>query len=460
LFSQIAKEIRRLLDTIFKTGTFSHNIAISTMGSTTAYLVGFLLSPILARIYQPEAYGLFALFNALVTNFGIFITLDYINAFLLPKSKSKFTAMVQLSLSLVIISSSLAVGVLALFKWEVLQFFNAEKLGNLVFLAPIVAALTGINRILNQWNLREKEFALGAKVRVVTVVGSKMCAIVFGLLVKGNPLGFIAGEMVGRVLSTFVQIGKKIRLDLSKAFQHSITEMVQVAKEYRNYPMFNLPGNTIISLSAQLPVYLLSFQFSAAMTGYYSLAMSLTSVPTQIMGASIARVYFQKAVEIYQQRPDQLMHITIKFLRSLILLAVIPFSMIGVFGAEIFSLVFGSQWEMAGIFASVLSILAYVNFISLSICSLYQIIRKERLQFIIVLIGGILLFSLLALITLFDSALELVLAYSVISTLIQIVLLAVILIKVNIRPVVRLAEVVIAYLVGFSICYLLKDLIT
>ena len=430
------------------------------MGSTTAYILGFLLSPILARIYQPEAYGLFALFNAMVTNLGIFITLDYISAFLLPQSKHKFTAMVQLSFSLVIISCLLAFGALALFKWEVLQFFNAQKLGNLVFLVPLLAALTGINRIFNQWNLREKEFALGAKVRVVTVVGSKVFAVVFGLLGKGNPLGFIAGEMIGRIISAFVQVGKKIRADLSKAFHHSIAEMIQIAREYKNYPMFNLPGSTIISLSAQLPVYLLSFQFSAAMTGYYSLAMSLTGVPTQIMGASIARVYFQKAVETYQHGPDQLRRITIKFIRSLTLLAVIPFSVIGVFGAEIFSLVFGSQWEMAGTFARVLSILAYVNFISLSICSLYQIIRKERLQFIIVLIGGVLLFSLLALITLFDSATELVLAYTGISTLIQTVLLAVVLVKINIRPIGRLIEMVLAYLVGYSICYFLKYLVT
>ena len=123
MFPKLKQEIKELWTSVRKSGTFGSNLAITSAGSSSAYILGFLLSPILARIYQPEAYGLYALFNAFVTNITIVAGLDYINAFLLPKTRREFIPLFQLALVLIGIVVLVSTGAIILFKTEIQEFF-------------------------------------------------------------------------------------------------------------------------------------------------------------------------------------------------------------------------------------------------------------------------------------------------------------------------------------------------
>ena len=64
---------------------FSRNVLILMTGTTIAQAIPIAISPILARIYTPEDFGVFALFIAIISILGIIISARYDFAIILPK---------------------------------------------------------------------------------------------------------------------------------------------------------------------------------------------------------------------------------------------------------------------------------------------------------------------------------------------------------------------------------------
>ncbi len=457
MIRRLKKEIDNNLKSLQQEGTFGRNIAIRSLGSTSAYLVGFLLSPIIARIYQPEAYGQFAIFNAMVATISILATLNFTNAFVLPRSNREFIPLVQLTFIAILSVSLLSIIVLGLFGEQVLYLLNIRETGSLIYFLPIFVFFTGVNRCLDFWNVRETEYRKGATAKIVSVVGAKIFTIGIGLLSKGNLIGFILGDLFSRPVHTYSLLSKSIRGKLNLVRKFSWSRIKYAAWEFRNYPIYNMPATGLIVLAGQLPIYLLSFYFGANMTGHFSLAFSLTAAPIQVLGMSVASVFYQKAVETYQHNPENLQRITTKLLNSLILLGVFPFGVLVVFGEAIFRTVFGINWETAGVFAGYMGFMAFANFISVSLNALFRVVRKEKLQFYINLSGAVLLCSGLFFAIQFGNVYHLVLIYSLISALLHLVSIAVACYLVKINPLMPLVKLIGGISLVVAILYALRN---
>ena len=55
---------------------------------TQLEILGILLTPVLTRMYTPEAFGLAALFGSIVVIPAVFATMGYHSAIVLPKNNS------------------------------------------------------------------------------------------------------------------------------------------------------------------------------------------------------------------------------------------------------------------------------------------------------------------------------------------------------------------------------------
>ncbi len=67
-----------------------YETTIAFSGYFFSFAIQLVLTPVIARLYTPEAYGTFATLNALVMNLSLVLTLGYIDAFQLPKSEKDF----------------------------------------------------------------------------------------------------------------------------------------------------------------------------------------------------------------------------------------------------------------------------------------------------------------------------------------------------------------------------------
>ncbi|MFN8889653.1 MAG: lipopolysaccharide biosynthesis protein, partial [Cyclobacteriaceae bacterium] len=83
IFNQVVAALR-------KDGSFAQSYAIVLSGTGVNILVQILITPIITRIYGPEAYGTYSIFNAIATNIAMVATLRFPQALLLPPRERDF----------------------------------------------------------------------------------------------------------------------------------------------------------------------------------------------------------------------------------------------------------------------------------------------------------------------------------------------------------------------------------
>jgi O-antigen/teichoic acid export membrane protein len=68
-------------------------------------------------------------------------------------------------------------------------------------------------------------------------------------------------------------------------------------KRFRKFPLIDIWGALLNNISWQLPVLLLAVFFSQTLVGFYALAFRLIHLPMSLIGASLGKVFFQRASE-------------------------------------------------------------------------------------------------------------------------------------------------------------------
>lgn len=102
-------------------GSFTQNFVVMFSATAITAVVGLMVSPIMSRLYAPAAYGVFTVFNGLVTNVTMVSTLAYPSAFLLPRVRNRFYALVYLNLLLAVANFGLVTLALLLMRGPLLR---------------------------------------------------------------------------------------------------------------------------------------------------------------------------------------------------------------------------------------------------------------------------------------------------------------------------------------------------
>ncbi len=357
---------------------FLKNFSYVFTGNGLAMGIGLLFTPVFSRIYSPEAYGLFALYMSLTAILTQVISLQYPRAFVIPKENDKFYKLVALSLLLITVISLIVLGVIVVNKQAVLETFNATALGNWIYLIPLTLFFSGINDVWRSWNIRIKEFKKGALALISSTLVTRLFTLTYGLLTQGGAAGLLAGDFLGKPSDTLMLQGRKIRLALPAILKNiNLKTAWNTAVEFKQYPLFVLPGAWVFTLVLQLPIIFLSIYFSNDQLGYYSITNSLFVLPMSLLTAALAPVFLQKIAETYHSRPKDIAPMVKKLFWALHIAGLIPFSILIVFGDILLPFFLGDQWVGAGFYASVLGFyfIFYIN--SYVLNSLYRVYKKE-----------------------------------------------------------------------------------
>src|SRR5690625_1256817 len=112
MFSKIKK--------IFKK-KFVRNVFIVASGAVGAQALSLLLSPIITRLYGPEAFGVLGTFTALTKIVIPIAALTYPVAIVLPKSDNNAKSIIKLSFIITIFMSIISLIILLFFKETVIS---------------------------------------------------------------------------------------------------------------------------------------------------------------------------------------------------------------------------------------------------------------------------------------------------------------------------------------------------
>jgi O-antigen/teichoic acid export membrane protein len=126
--------------------------------------------------------------------------------------------------------------------------------------------------------------------------------------------------------------------------------------------------------------------FSEKEVGYFALASSIVSMPLTLIVNSSITVFLQKAAETISKSKEDLGRLVLSLYNKLFFVGLLPLVGIAITGRWIFLIVFGAEWEQAGVFASFLCVAFSFNVVLGPLSVLFRLLNNEKVNFITTII--------------------------------------------------------------------------
>ncbi|MBE0447462.1 MAG: oligosaccharide flippase family protein [Actinobacteria bacterium] len=363
---------------ILPRGRFARNVAVLAGGTALAQGLTVLASPILTRLYKPEDFGILAVYASILSILLVVASWRYEMAIPLPEDEVIAANLMALAL-LVLLGMSFATGVgVWLFSNDIMLWPNASPLGVYLWLLPISLFGAGGYQILNYWAVRKGSFARIARTKLNQSIGSIITQLSLGLLHFG-PLGLLAGQMIGQASGTMTLAKLARRKDSEALKKISFSGIRWAANRYRRFPMITSGSAVLNSLGLQAPVLLLTAFYGPQVVGWFAFAQRVTSMPLNLVGQSLAQVYFGEAAQLAREDPRRLRMRFLGISRRLLLIGAGPVIFLGLAGEQLFSLIFGNQWQEAGLYVQLMAVMFLAQFIATPLSQTFSALERQDL---------------------------------------------------------------------------------
>jgi O-antigen/teichoic acid export membrane protein len=343
-------------------------------GTAIAQFLSMLASPILTRIYSPQDYGVYSLFLSMTSLVSIVATGRYEMAIMLPKSSSDVNSLLNLIFRIMAVVLVLIIIVLFFFQDQIANIFGNE-LSKYFSIFPTFVFLTGVTQIINYLLIREKKFKELASNKILGAVGSIGGHLIFGVFFS-SPLGLILGGITGNLLACLFILKEGCLVQYYKFYKAPIKA---IAKEYKDFPIYDMPSAGLNMVSLQLPIMALGKYFDMTVTGHYAFMDKILSMPTNLISRSISDVFKQKASEDYNNYGNCSV-IFLKTLRFLVFAGFIPLLVLLIGAPFLFGFIFGDEWKTAGKYAQILVFLVYLRFVVSPLSYVLYIVKKQKID--------------------------------------------------------------------------------
>lgn len=415
---------------------------IAFSGYFFSFAIQLVLTPVIARLYAPDAYGTFATINAVVMNLSLLLTLGYIDAFQIPKSQRDFFALVKLSLILVtVISVFIALLILVFFE-GINRWVNLQGQGYLLHIIGPALLLLGLFQITGSWNIRDKQNMKNTRSSVLGTLLSRGVTICYGYFHGSNFSGLILGDMVLKMSNLFLAFNRGIYEKMREVIQIPFSEVGQIFRKFRDYPLYVFPGNYVGLLSNQLPIFWFA-SISSTVTGYFSFASSMLEIPLRLLGYSLGNVFAQKSAEAYHQSLSYFKEISVRLLTQLLIFGIPSFTLLAIFGDLIFDIAFGHTWRVAGLFAGVMALYYILLLCTSTLNSVFFVLNRGSLYLVIQV--GLLALRVLVFLTGYWLGWEtgfLFMIYCLVNTVIYLMILVIILVLLKENAALKIFQII------------------
>lgn len=363
---------------LFKKGSFVRNTFTLMIGTIISQLLVFLSSPIITRIFKPEALGISASYAALITIIGGFITWKYELGLLIPKSSKIALSMLHLGVSLSVISCTIVFFVIIYGHKIIANLMGIAGYERVLYLLPLSLLLSALLLLLANWNIRNKKFSLVGFSRASQSGGAVLSEIILGLFLTNNVWGLLISQLIGQAIGTIVLLIRQLKIIYFKVNGLYLQRLKRIAYKYRAFPQYMSIAGIVNNLATYAPIFILGSYFSSSVVGYYALAQRAIQAPVSIIGGSVADVFFKEASDLAEQ-PKRLHQQSIRVAVTLLALGSIPVIILIFFGPLLFEFVFSSEWRISGKFAQIMSIYLLFQFVFSPLSNLFNVLERQRL---------------------------------------------------------------------------------
>lgn len=357
------------------------NIVVLVSGVVIGYGISTLTLPIVSRVYTPAQLGEYDLILSVGNILINFVGLALIIAIMIPNEDEEAIKICKvIRSSAVILLGIFMLGVYILEPY--VHLFEVTTNYHWACWLMVFYVWT-----YNQQNLyyafvnRKRMYRVLFWNPIFSAITNSLFSIIFGLWGWGT-----SGYLLGTILSYVICIlHMRIRVNPFRG-KHSVKELWTTLKNYRVYPLVQLPTNTISTVSTQIPTQFLGRMFSTAALGGYTMACKLLSVPVSLLATPVNRVYYREAAE-KKNRGENIGELCFNIIEKNVKLAILPIGILVVFGRQITTIFLGQSWEASGTYISILGILYLLKYCSSCVSGTFVVIGKQKVSLVCSICG-------------------------------------------------------------------------
>ena len=373
-----------VLNKLFKSD-FTKSIAVLASSSFIAQGINFVFNIFLARIYLPEYFGTLSVFITIVGFISVLSSGKFDVALVAATDDKDSKKLFALSfLVLIGLSVICLIGITIIYLFDLNVYQGQAVHSWFYFIIPSMVFLTG-TQVFWMLNVRDKNFNKISYVRIVEASTTGIsCLLLFSLAAKGLLFGTLMGQMISFVLLAII-VFRNYPLS---SFKFSSKELKETFIKYIEFPKINILQGFLDMFQMGLLVLLLSKYYNPEITGFYSQCMRVLQIPMRLLILPISHVFFAEASEQYRKNNSLYTLVKKTITKSFLYLLAVPLVLIA-FGPFIFSTVFGSIWNEAGVYARILSFWIFFDLIRAPIVQIASIMNKQKQVLMLSIVNSI-----------------------------------------------------------------------
>src|SRR5690625_2358957 len=399
---------------------FVRNVVIVASGTAGAQAITLAFSPIITRLYGPEAFGLQGAFMAVLALTTPVAALSYPIGIVLPRDDDEAKGLAQLSARIALVIAAALVVVFLFADVSIARLLKMEEIQNYLWLVPLAMLFTAWQSIMQQWLIRKKLFKVTARIAVSQSLILNGIKSALGLIWPTGALLIVLNTLGNLLYSVQLWLGTR-RWGSADAQLLSPPKrppsLRALAHQHRDFPIYRTPQVLLNAISQSAPTLVLASLFGPAVAGFYTLSRSVMNAPVNLLGNSIGNVFYAQIAESVNagKNPSPFLH---KATLSAFAVAAIPFLIVMIWGAPLFSWVFGSEWHTAGQYAQWVAIWLLFSLAARPVIAIIPVIELQgtfliaEIVFILLRVGGLFIGAWL-----FNDALVAVALYAIASAL-------------------------------------------
>lgn len=364
-----------------RSGFFS-SVLLLGGGTAVAQAVGIAASPLITRLFTPEAFGLAAVVGTIFAIVGPVASGKYEAAVPLPREDERAASLLGLSLGL-LLATTTAVGLsLLVFGGPLLHWLEAEAVEPHAWVLPLGILVAGSVHPLRAWYVRQRRFRALAGVELTHATGTSLASIAAGMLGFVTGLDLVLVRIATQAIVPAWLSGSILRRDWFFIRPHwRRAEFAALARRYADFPRYTVGVNLLNSTSRGLPTLLLAGEFGAGAAGLFALAHRIVFMPAQLVGGATSQVLFQRVAELraHDRSAGLLLEQVIVRLSMFGLPAA---AAMAVAGPALFGTAFGADWQEAGRYAAALSPWLLTGIVAAPLSVLWSVFERQRLALV------------------------------------------------------------------------------
>lgn len=356
---------------------FWRSIGLVLSGTVFAQAIPLLGSLLIARLYVPAEFGVFATWLGMAQLAAVAMTGRYEMALAMEPDGEQRRVGVLATFATAGIGTLVLVSA-ASFLYA-LEWLPRVSAGLLLSWIP-AAALLCAAQIWQAWAAADGRYRELGLLRIAQALSVTALQVVLGTLVPSAE-GLAWGQVVGLSISALVAIKTMSFTVKLSSPTNLIPAMRSFQRRHYRFPLLSLPADSVNTAAAQLPLIIVTSRFGAEVAGWLAMAMRSLGAPISLLGAAVLDVFRRHAAQAWRDRGN----CRAEYLQTLRVLAGAS-AAVGVVLAmtsePLFALVFGERWRAAGTVALWMLPMYTLRFVASPLSYLFYVGDKQHIDLI------------------------------------------------------------------------------